>query len=311
MKIWNNVAGERDFYAAWILLLEDLLKGDVVHPRGKCCRENFGVQFYVENSLANIIIDPQRKLNYRFMVAQWLTTFLGLEDLPILENYNKAIASYETDGQGGTYPSYGPRLHAQWPFVFKSLRDDLDSRQAVMSIWERQVPNNTEPNQQEYITKYYVPCTLNLQFLVRGNRLHTIISMRSSDAWLGLPYDFFNFTMLANYLASNLSYEKRRLIAPGSITINMGSSHLYETNWATAASIVNAPSGASGLSPRIPGSAYYPQALQDVLEAKHSAQDLPPMSWPWIGYANILIANTNAEALELLKHVGRTHAEIS
>lgn len=297
------IAGGANFYEAWIMLLRELSVGDVSYPRGVRCKECIGTQFYVTNSLANILVDQQRRLNYRFMVAQWLTTFLGLEDLPILENYNKAIASYETDGQGGTYPSYGPRLHAQWPFVFKMLRDDIDSRQAVMSIWEKQIPNNAEPNQQEYITKYYIPCTLSLQFLIRGERLHTIATMRSSDAWLGLPYDFFNFTMLANYLASSISHEKRRPIHPGSITINMGSSHLYEPHWESALSITDAPSGHCVLSPRFPSSLYYPQILQDILEAKIGAQDLPYMPWPWTEYARALIANMNYEALDILKYI--------
>jgi thymidylate synthase len=54
--------------------------------------------------------------------------------------------------------------------------------------------------------------------------------MRSSDAWLGLPYDIFNFSMITAKVAcmyNKLQADKIRL---GDLYLTMASSHLYEQN---------------------------------------------------------------------------------
>jgi hypothetical protein len=69
--------------------------------------------------------------------------------------------------------------------------------------------------------------------------------MRSSDIWLGWPYDVFNFSMLSaailltlksvddNFLCGNLGY----------LTLNAGSQHLYVPNEAAAQDCINTPDG--------------------------------------------------------------------
>jgi thymidylate synthase len=56
--------------------------------------------------------------------------------------------------------------------------------------------------------------------------------MRSSDAWLGLPYDFFTFSMLSLDLAADLG------AMTGSLQMNLGSSHLYEEHYMQAEAVV-------------------------------------------------------------------------
>ena len=56
----------------------------------------------------------------------------------------------------------------------------------IINIW-RENPRSSKD----------IPCTLSLQFFLREASdqlwLHTIATMRSNDAWLGVPYDTFNF----------------------------------------------------------------------------------------------------------------------
>jgi thymidylate synthase len=51
--------------------------------------------------------------------------------------------------------------------------------------------------------------------------------MRSSDIWLGLPYDMFNFSMITGYIGLILRQKMCREVSMGWVTINVGSSHLY------------------------------------------------------------------------------------
>jgi hypothetical protein len=63
-----------------------------------------------------------------------------------------------------------------------------------------------------------------LQFLIRRNRLHTLTTMRSNDAYIGLPHDIFCFSMLQEVLARTLG------VALGQYSHFVGSLHLYDEN---------------------------------------------------------------------------------
>lgn len=69
-----------------------------------------------------------------------------------------------------------------------------------------------------------MPCTTTLQFLLREGRLHIIATMRSNDAYLGLPHDVFCFTMLQEMVARILGVDL------GSYRHFVGSMHLYDKN---------------------------------------------------------------------------------
>jgi thymidylate synthase len=60
--------------------------------------------------------------------------------------------------------------------------------------------------------------------------------MRSSDVWLGVPYDVFNFSMLAHLVCGLLNEHRKfdNAVKPGQLFLTAASSHLYETNWADA-----------------------------------------------------------------------------
>jgi thymidylate synthase len=70
-----------------------------------------------------------------------------------------------------------------------------------------------------------------LQFFLRQGKLHEIVTMRSSDAWWGLPYDLFTFAQIGNCLAGELGVE------PGGLVMQLGSCHLYEPFWEDAAKV--------------------------------------------------------------------------
>ena len=62
---------------AWADLAATLVaKGEKVSPRGKETREILGVQLRFDGK-QNVIVNPTRDLNYRFMVAEWLWISCG------------------------------------------------------------------------------------------------------------------------------------------------------------------------------------------------------------------------------------------
>lgn len=97
--------------------------------------------------------------------------------------------------------------------VLKHLRDDLNSRKAVIFIGKSF--DNIESG---------LSCTLSYQFIARHGVLNAIVSMRSWDAIRGLPYDIIMFGGLLQAAAHILSLKS------GFVWVTAGSLHLYDSD---------------------------------------------------------------------------------
>lgn len=268
------------FDSVWSALLVELLHtGEESKPRGFPIYEKLNVQVRVEKMLNNILISPERKPNYKFMVAEWLWIWFGMDDVRTISQYNKEIAKFSDDGEilSG---AYGPRLIVQEAHVAKTLAEDRDSRQAVFTIFSPHPPKSKD-----------IPCTLTLQIFVRAGVVHATVNMRSSDIWLGLPYDFFTFSMFVNLFCSKFMPECEL----GSMTFNLGSSHLYHSDLHKAEH-VNLTGVNHMSSPRLP--VFPSNTMKMVLrDPKHAiATYVEP---PWSLYSEIL-GSPKENALSIL-----------
>ncbi len=275
MYVISDTAG-----GLWIKLLREILeKGQKVSPRGLVNTELTGVSLELIDARNNLFVNEPRRLFYRFAIAEWLWIWYGYEDVATIARYNRHIAQFSDDGVifNG---SYGPRIKRRWKEILDLLRADKDSRQAVIPIFGEG---------HDYHSKD-VPCTLCLQLLIRNDRLNMIVYMRSSDIWLGLPYDIFNFTMLLNIAAAQLH------LKTGWFKMFLGSSHLYERNLDVARVALNAFT-ADLRSPRLPGPPT--EILDRLLVTGEPAPGL--LDPPWSCYADVLLSKTNAEALTVLQ----------
>jgi thymidylate synthase len=122
--------------------------------------------------------------------------------------------------EGRFHGSYGQRIGYQMLHVVRKLRDDPGTRQAVVTLWDPFLDNQEG--------KHDYPCTVMLQFEREGDVLHMNVVMRSNDAWLGLPYDMFQFTQLQLTLCNSLD------LAAGMYRHTALSMHLYARNVADA-----------------------------------------------------------------------------
>lgn len=115
--------------------------------------------------------------------------------------------------------AYGPRLRSRHGFdqlqaVVDMMRRKDGSRRTVIQLYEAKdllADDNVD-----------VPCTTTMQFHRRGGVLHMSVTMRSNDAYLGLPHDVFCFTMLQELVAAELDLEL------GEYIHMVGSMHLYD-----------------------------------------------------------------------------------
>lgn len=90
-----------------------------------------------------------------------------------------------------------------------------DSRHAAIQLWRQSDLTNGG-------AKRDVPCCFTLHFLLRDGALDLVVSWRSNDVWLGMPYDVFAVSCMQAIAAASLG------ASIGRLTYNVGSLHLYE-----------------------------------------------------------------------------------
>lgn len=193
-----------------------LFEGTNRYVRGFQTREISPILLVTDNPLQNILSNSARKINKSFMVAEFLWIALGRQDVDMVSFYNKNIANFSDNGKifNG---AYGPKIMNQLGYIGDCFRKDINTRQAVITIWERNPRSSKD-----------IPCTIAIQFLHREGKLDMIVNMRSNDIWLGLPYDFYNFTMIQNYAAFKLG------LKIGRYSHFAGSLHLYDQHYEVA-----------------------------------------------------------------------------
>lgn len=208
---------------AWLELIQRIVRdGKHTKPRGLTCKEIIGHQTVVDMNYPITTLRP--KLGYRFLAAEAWWILSGKNDVASIAPYSRHIADFSDNGQM-FFGAYGPKITEQLSYVAESIINDPWSRQAVIDIWRPNPPKSRD-----------IPCTLSTQFLLRPHvdsigveslRLHCIDTMRSSDAWLGWPYDVFNFSMLSACLALAIGLRTKKRITLGELHLTAGSQHLY------------------------------------------------------------------------------------
>ena len=173
-----------------------------------------------------VLIDPtrntmcncKRKMPIRYAIGELLWYNSRQNNWKSIEPFSSFWKNISDDGEH-VNSNYGWCIKDkfgfdQWEYVKNILKHDLNSRQAVIHIKDA---NNTLNKPTKDLN-----CTIALQFLIRNNKLDLIVTMRSNDLWLGLPYDVFNFTCMQIQMAMELGVEIGRYYH------NAGSLHLYK-----------------------------------------------------------------------------------
>jgi hypothetical protein len=254
-------------------------------PRGLATHEqlDYIVTLYPADD-GNVLDIPARNLNYKFLVAEWLWVMFGHADVASIAQYNGVMRRFSDDGVFLT-GAYGPHVSGGIHTVLRKLKEDPMTRQAVIQIPRPQIRTKDEP------------CTLSLQFILRNHELNCIATMRSSDIWLGMPYDVFTFTQIQNCLAGALGVER------GFFSLHAGSSHLYALDDAHADKVLDRPNHYARnqwtlYSPALPG--LPPSWLDDVFRTQRAAWIPSDAEEPWLSYAHAMCSPSWGEARECL-----------
>lgn len=193
-----------------------LARGNRIEPTKGPAREIYGVLLKLSAPRLRLSRTESRGMVFSCL-GELLWILAGSNALDFVEHYISGYTKSSDDGKT-IHGAYGPRMFGRRPNdqlarVISSLKNKPDSRQAVVQLFDRR-------DMLEYHSD--IPCTCTLQFVIRDQRLHMLTSMRSNDAWLGLPHDVFAFTMIQELVARSLGVEL------GEYRHSVGSLHLYE-----------------------------------------------------------------------------------
>jgi thymidylate synthase len=229
------------FPMVWRQALKETLEcGVLVAPRGRNTLEIMQRTIAV-NMCKPVLTVPLRNMNYKFMAAEAYWILTGDDRVETIAPYNSRISEFSDDGVK-FFGAYGPKIISQLQYVVDKLIADPDSRQAGLTIWRENPP----------ATKDY-PCTVAIFCNIRDGKLNLNVFMRSSDLWLGVPYDVFNFSMLAHFICCKLNEQRtpENYISPGTLFLTAASSHLYEHNCSDARICVNASTSPQNDTPEL------------------------------------------------------------
>ena len=213
-----NEAWEKAFDA----LKEQAEEGFIDLSRdGSVVGEYLDAVFCVEDPTRNIVTSKIRNMPMRYAVGELAWYLSGSNKVKDIAQYSKKWTEISDDGETNN-SAYGYRIFEkfgfdQWEYVKGLMRRDPNTRQAVIHIKDA---SNTPTKD--------TPCTVYLQFFLRGNKLNLSVHMRSNDIWMGVPYDMFSFCFLQVKMAMELGVEV------GSYTHYAGSLHMYQRDYDTA-----------------------------------------------------------------------------
>lgn len=96
--------------------------------------------------------------------------------------------------------------------VIESLKKDPYGRRHIVSAW----------NTSQLTDMALPPCPVMFQFLVDGHRgLHTIVTQRSADMFLGVPFDLAEYALLTRMVGVLTG------LTASSVQMNFGDAHIY------------------------------------------------------------------------------------
>lgn len=212
-ELWRNASS----------MLFDENESTIQNSRLGPTRELLHVVLSIKNAKDRWVMSRNPGMNPAFAIAEVFWILSGSDNAPSINFWNPALPRFA--GRAERYHgAYGFRLRRKFGFdqlngAFETLRDNPDSRQVVVQIWDASVDfplKGGKPAAED------IPCNIFGMLKLRQGKLDWSQTMRSNDIFRGTPYNIVQFTMLQEILAGWLG------CAVGTYTQYCDSLHLYE-----------------------------------------------------------------------------------
>ena len=178
-----------------------------------------------------------KKLHFKSIANELIWFLKGDTNTAWLKQNGVSIWNEWADERGDLGPLYGQQWTA-WPtktggsinqidYVIKCLKENPNSRRILFHGWNVEYLPDESLSPQENVKQGRMalpPCHLLYQFYVANNKLSAQLYIRSSDSFLGLPYNTASLALLVHMLAQQCNLDL------GEIVISTGDSHIYSNH---------------------------------------------------------------------------------
>jgi len=223
---------------SYLNLLRDVLENGVKKGdrTGTGTTSVFGRQ--IRHNLADgFPLLTTKKVHFKSVANELLWFLRGDTNVHWLNENGVTIWDEWADDSGELGPIYGKQWTA-WPtkdggalnqidYVVNTLRTNPNSRRILFHGWNPEfLPDERlTPQDNARAGKMALPpCHLLYQFYVAEGRLSAQLYIRSSDIFLGLPYNIASLALLTHMLAQQCD------LIPNEIIVSMGDLHGYSNH---------------------------------------------------------------------------------
>lgn len=162
-----------------------------------------------------------KKVYFKGIAHELLWILRGDTNIRYLQENNVTIWDEWADSEGNLGPVYGKQWRAwqtaegqtvdQVQTLLQELKTNPNSRRLIISAWNvGELPKMALP-----------PCHLLFQFYVADNQLSCMITQRSGDVFLGVPFNIASYALLTHLVAHQANLKPKELIWSG------GDCHIY------------------------------------------------------------------------------------
>lgn len=197
-------------------------KGTKVIGRNGHVRQITGAQIRINlKDGFPVVTGKQIFPNSCFVETEWLLS--GQSNIKFLNDNNVHIWDQWADENGNLGPVYGHQLLNfnginQFENVINDFKNNKHSRRLLFTMW----------NPLDLQKMNLPPCHYSFQFVVTNNIVDIVVSMRSLDLFIGLPYDVVMYATILHSFANEFN-----LIA-NEVIINAANAHVYEEHISNA-----------------------------------------------------------------------------
>lgn len=221
--------------APYLSILKDLLeRGTLKSDRtGTGTRSLFGVSYRHDLSTGFPLLTT-KKLHVRSILHELLWFLRGDTNIRYLHDNGVTIWDEWATPDGELGPVYGAQWRSwrnpdgtrtdQVQALLDSLRTKPDSRRHIINAWNVSfLPDESKSPVQNALEgrMSLPPCHILYQFYIADGKLSCMLTQRSGDWFLGIPYNCASVAFLTHMIAQQLGLQ------PGEIVHSIGDAHLY------------------------------------------------------------------------------------
>ena len=178
-----------------------------------------------------------KRLHVKSILYELLWFLSGDTNIRYLKEHGVSIWDEWATPEGELGPVYGAQWRAwkspsgksidQVAALIERIRSHPDSRRHILNAWNvADLPDESRPPQANAAAgkMALAPCHVMYQFYVLDGRLSCMMTQRSCDVFLGLPYNAASTAFLTIMIAQQCDLE------PAEVIYSLGDAHLYSNH---------------------------------------------------------------------------------